>query len=451
MNFLDFHKRIPSLLPDVIDAFVEVYGEKHRDTITERLNTTLFVNAYPLYKISNYIRGMKTSKRNQLGVEFIQYVCENVCDVGIENIDFNKQYKQGYTEPLDQNISNLLLNYIGYLDIFDDDKDALSERIGILSWLPDENDKDEEPSNTEQIKINRTRFINFIRENCESITVEGLDEFYKTEEYSEIKKKIDLCIKKILDLKTEYYSFLEHEIAPIEHNMKNKIEHLAQFEQNEKNEIFLKIFSNLPSALQSFFNTRYSSINEKSNALFYLGTTPIGLGVQFDIEVFRPEETCTHDSQKYIMYSGRVSALKFFGIDITDIEKRFIADSSTWIDYKRCYEKCLEIEGAKELIIEPDVIKQIIQLREDAHERINRERIDYNSCITRQNSENNKEFYESIKNDLIDYLFNQMDKADGEAIYIKGSATELLNKDFIIGAMIFLGRVSQAHFSYRLL
>ena len=46
MNWMESYKNIPNILPDVIEAFVEVYGEKHRKTITERLQNTLFVYAY---------------------------------------------------------------------------------------------------------------------------------------------------------------------------------------------------------------------------------------------------------------------------------------------------------------------------------------------------------------------------------------------------------------------
>lgn len=451
MIFVDFHKEIPKILPDIIEANVEIYGEKHKDTISNRLNNTIFLNAYTPQNLAAYIEFLKDCKKRQLSVQFLEYVCKNICDIGSDNINFEFQHQQGYAEPLDKSIVSLLSTYIKNTVAFDQSYWPFCDS-GIFLWMDSIQSNEDPKSTEEQRNSNRVEFLNFMRgNNTQPITVDNLEEFYTSEEYTQLRQKIKMCIQKFLELVEEYNSFVKQEITPLEQYSKKEIEHLRKFERNEVNTIFETIFPQLPVAIQEFLG-KFSSIDEKIKALFGIEYNIGELGFEFFLESFSSEAEKTiidksdkyNDLSKMVVYLNRIKMFKSLGLDI-DIDTAK-GTKKTVDDFKQWYEQCLEMDGAKDLIIPSDVADQITVLRKEAYERYKKEKVHFHCCIPALSDEGNGNLDNQFQklDSLIDYLSRIMDMANGNSdasrdFSISCDSGEEINAPFLATAMIFLG------------
>ena len=95
---IDFKK----LLPFAVNAFTKVYGEEYQDIIFQRINNALIIPYYDIEGLSNYIFYIKSCKRREYAINFLDKI----------GVDVKNHIKDNYTQTLDYEIEKILDYYM---------------------------------------------------------------------------------------------------------------------------------------------------------------------------------------------------------------------------------------------------------------------------------------------------------------------------------------------------
>ncbi len=175
---------LKSFLPDIIDAYKEIYGPKYYDIIEYKLNNSLLIYYNNYEELRQYIENLKTLKKEELMCKFLDKI----------GVDIGKFQKKHQLDPLSTEALEIITNMVGNIwQCFEND-DTINIRL-----LNREEDK------YSFIKKRKVDFINFLRgSNVATLTMDQFDNYIQTDEYKNLKKQVDYYNKVYDELSIEY-------------------------------------------------------------------------------------------------------------------------------------------------------------------------------------------------------------------------------------------------------
>lgn len=182
MNILNID--VKNYIPNVIEAYIKIFGEEYRDIIQERINSAKIITYRTEYGIREYVIFLENCKARELSIKFLKEI----------GVDVSCLEGKSYTEEVPSNIKRLISEYIGGYSGFT----YLPEHnyIGIRAFDRGVQEKNKEYS--EDIIEKQIEFLNFFLfgEDEEGILdKQDLEEFKKTDEYRKIYDEIQEYIK----------------------------------------------------------------------------------------------------------------------------------------------------------------------------------------------------------------------------------------------------------------
>lgn len=367
-------------IPNIIDAFVQVYGDEYRETITKRINSILYVIYNNLDGISSYYDFLSTCKKQELSLEFLSQI----------GIDISKCKDKSYAEPLDEDINKLIHGYIdgitwSFEPMFLNHPDGIKAFKTIKEDIPQES-----------ILNGQLKFLNFYRgKDVESLTLETLEIFKQTDEYSEILNKIKGYLRIHSHLFAEYEQYLEtiKEYRDYAEEEKKRCTDLLEIKGNE---FYNSIELDLPDAIKNILDNNCTNNNAKARMLFNDDLIWRKLYIEYFSQ--EDEDKINHpmlkESEKQWIYYYRLKFFKSLGIDV-DLLKE--TDN---------YNEFIQREDIKPLIPSAKFIKQFTKSKEEKHEEAIKEFI-YASKTFADNTQrfaNNPDNYEAIYSRIKDNM-----------------------------------------------
>lgn len=209
----------------IIEAYTNVYGEKYRDIITNRINSSMiYIYDDPIF-IEDHIKFLRHCKRNMYRMQLLIKLGINVKD----------EYKTNYVNSLPANYQNIIRILIGK-NQFKDINNA-----PICNFTKNYNIE-------EKIDI-----INLFLK--EKITVKNYDEFKKTIKYSQIL----YVVKKLTKLYQEQIKDYEE----FKNSFKKELDIVKIYRENNNNlchkkmiDVIKEIYPLLPINLQNRLNDK---------------------------------------------------------------------------------------------------------------------------------------------------------------------------------------------------
>lgn len=196
MNILDVD--LYKHLPEIVEIYTELFGERYRSIIEKRVYNTKYVYYRTFQGVIGYHAFLRHCKSKELGIRFLK-------EIGIE-VDMRNE--GSFADPYSEESRELLLNYLGssFTRIgFMDEEYSLS---GIKSF--DESrltgNKDDYYKQ-KYTRISQIRMINFLRGN-EEIDEFNYDDFKQTQEFTELKRIIEQYYEVYKRLLNEYHRYI---------------------------------------------------------------------------------------------------------------------------------------------------------------------------------------------------------------------------------------------------
>ena len=336
---------IKSHVPDIIDAYTEVFGEEYRCIIQEKLKNIYYITYNNARGINGYAYFLEKSKRCELNIKFLKEI----------GVDISKYKKQDFINGIDDELNKIIKIYIDGIKAFDTDIDMTkidfnNKQPGALGWR----------------LMTQLDFLNTLKNTrTEEITQDNYIKFYKSEEYKQLKVKIDEYIEKYKQVEAEYRKFLKQtekyrKYAEDEENRKEKIERAKSFE------LFQEIRESLPKEVLQILNKVYIADTDKMKVIF-----ENGIDVKSYIEYFSKEDeeklnnpNIVEPEKKRICYY-RMKYFRKLGFDVENISK---------YDYNR-YKQYVEKEEIKKVIPSIEEVENIQKCRENKYEECRRKYI----------------------------------------------------------------------------
>lgn len=379
MNILDID--IQGSIPDIVDAYTKVYGTEYRDVIEKRINRIIFVMYNNSDGINSYCSFLKGCKRKELSIKFLEKI----------GIDVSKYKEKSYAEPLDDDVLDLIEEYIGGPIGIIPELKTFPE--GIKAWRALEEDID-----VEKVEEKKIKFVNFLRgQNSIPITKETFPAFCETYEHKQLLEKINEYLQVFDEIAKEYEEYLQ-EIAPYQNYVDDENKRSADMQTKRINTLYEQIEGILPDDLKAFLDEKYSNTEEKGKAVF--GTV---LGVKSYAEYFSQEDeeklsdSSISESEKSWIYYYRVRYFQQMGIDL----EKNVWDFKT---KKESYDYYIHKESIKKLILPAKLASQITAQRTKEYEEFQREFIyssqDFieNAKMFADNPSNKEWIYAIIRN-----------------------------------------------------
>lgn len=190
--------------------------------------------------------------------------------------------------------------------------------------------------------------------------------YCETDEYKHFLEKIKEYLQ-VYDLILEEFDNYLKEIEPYQRYVDSESKRKRELEISRINMLYESVVEFLPDDIKAFLNDKYSSLDEKSNALF--GTD---IGMKSYIEFFSEEDekilndtSASEHDKNYIYYNRR----RYFQKIGSMIEKT-VADFETDREF---YEYCIQQEHIKKLIPPARLATDINKLRKEAYEEVERD------------------------------------------------------------------------------
>lgn len=329
---------IDEYIPDIINAYTKVFGAEYKDIIEKRINSVVYITYNDPNDIANYVSFLKACKMKELAVKFLRKI----------GIDTSKD-TGNYAEKLDESLEDLIYEYMGnHMAIEPDFKD----RFGIKSWLPvDEN------TDIEEITKEKISFINFIRgKDINLVTKDNFEEFCKTDEYNKIYDKIQSYLQILEELSSEYKDYLKS-ISHYQEYIDNEQKRKKDIEAIHKKALYERAEEYLTEDLKKLLDEKYSSIDEKSRALFGSNIGTISFFEYFSKEDEKIlEDSSISENDKMLIYFYRTIYFESIGLVIDDEEKFKTA--------KDKYDYIIKQHGVEKLVLPEENIEKIVELKE---------------------------------------------------------------------------------------
>ncbi len=351
MNLLELD--IHEYIPDITEAYVEVFGEKHRDVIEKRLNNIIYFPYNKPENMQGYLNRLKEFKRRNLGIKFLEKI----------GVDVSEEKNKKYTDPLNDDLSSLLMDYLG-IDNFEHNNEGIKSFNG-----------DSKKSLFYEIK-----FLNFFNDDKSfTITKDNFEEFCKTDKYKEIHSKVDEYLKIYEPLEKEYDDYLK-ELSPYQEYVDTENARKEQLEKKYLSSMYEKTVEEglIPDETKAALDKLYSDDTTKANVMF--GT----LGTESNLECFSREvdKKLLNDEilLDYFTYNDRLNYLKGIGV----IDQNFELGND---NYKETYEGIVAREDIKKYIPTYETVENISKLKHEFFEKAE-EDFNINSPNIIKNAEN---------------------------------------------------------------
>ena len=331
---------INSHIPHIVEAYIEVFGEEYKDIIKEKVKRIYYVIYNNKEGVNRYAYFLEQSKRIELYKTFFK-------DIGV---DISKYEKQNYANGMDKEFLELVETYRNGLNAFDTDIDMTQIDL-------------DEPHDVKiEYKLdNQIDFLNYLKSpDTEEITVDNYIKYYQSEEYKNIKEKIDVYLEKYKQINEEYQECLAEtaryrKYVEAEEQREEKIEKAKQYE------LYQEIREYLPKEVLKILDAKYVADTKKSEEIFNGG-----LYSKSYIEYF--SEQCEEklndpnvpeEEKERILYF-RMRYFKKLGLNVE-------IDALLKVDYYK-YKECIEKEEIKKLIPTTEVVDKIQKSREQKYE-----------------------------------------------------------------------------------
>lgn len=339
-----------SLLPHVIQAYTEVFGEEYHELISDKINSSIIIPYNDIEGLEAYIDFRKSKKKEELIVKLLQ-------QIGII-----------YDNPFHKIEDDIY--YVADMIFSDIDK---SFEVEYDDELPFRTFKYDGYVN------DKIRLINFLRNYSKpEITEETLEKFEKTQEYN----KLLLLIKKI----NKVYDILLKEYAEFEKELKSDLWFIAN-ERKRENEIHQYTKGQMWPLLFPFIPT---IVRDKIKDKSFVKQSKIVLGEQkldepFLIEYFSHDNINKLKSPntpiplKICIIRNQINFLKEIGCKIPNIDL-------TYRTIKSNIEKYVEFlnqDYIRQFIIPNEIIEYIKELRKRKNEEATK-----NFIMTREDIKN---------------------------------------------------------------
>lgn len=391
-----------SLLPYVIDAFSYVYGEEYRSVISKKINNAVVISYHNTEGLEDYVFYLKRCKACEFSIQFLDEI----------GIDVSKYKKSNYTEYLDNDVEEILENYI--------DSPTLGFSKRADRWAPLRAFSSDNSINPEKLLENKLKIINYLLgSEHEQITEENFNTFTKTEEYLELLKKINQYNIVYERLLSEYNKWTL-DLLPYEKYIDYEQKRKENILQKNKNEIFQDIFSKLPSFIKNMLFDK--TIEEQQEIILgsedISSTSLIEYFHQEQMEKLMSSEVEFFD--KYRILLCQTNYLKKFGI-IVPIENNVKFASEEYITK---YLHFLNQDYIRKYIPSEDLLHYISLAREKKYEETLREfyttRKDFTDVIKMfgNNQKNFEIIYSNIKNKRINIIGEGATNSNNEFISI---------------------------------
>lgn len=209
----------------IIEAYTNVYGDKYRDIITNRINSSMIYMYDDSIFIEDHVKFLRHCKRNMYRVQLLTKLGINV----------KEEYKNNYVKCLPKGYENIIKILIGK-NQFKDINNA-----PICNFTKDDNIE-------EKIDI-----INLFLK--EKITIKNYDEFKKTIKYSQILYVVRKLAKLYQEQIKDYEEFKD--------GFKNELDIVKKYRENNNNlchekmlDVIKEIYPLLPINLQNMLNDK---------------------------------------------------------------------------------------------------------------------------------------------------------------------------------------------------
>lgn len=334
---------IEELRPKIIDTIVEVYGERHRAQIEDRLNN-LYINSYVTANdVQNDYNTKKSNFVSMLSVKFLRNIG---MDISKETED--EVYKRG-TFALSEEHKEVLKQYFGTSNFVDYGK--------ILSF-------DDKLINSENDYANRMHKSN----RCEILKAMGLE--ISPENYDEViqTKQGQECLNRVMDIykvaaecKNEYNQFNEDNKDYIEY-----LEKVKKYEQELKFKYMTEyatqilpycdkeLEAKIEEALAKNYTSDYRFTQEVDKDGIYIARyeEPLILAFSEDAE----EKLAKDNFESRRIKSDRVKYFKAKGLDL----------GNNYEDYENS-------EEAKKLLPDKELVETLYTIKKECDKEMDME------------------------------------------------------------------------------
>ena len=341
--FKRYQFQIEELRPKIIDTIVEVYGERHRAQIEDRLNN-LYINSYVTANdVQNDYNTKKSHFVSMLSVKFLRNIG---MDISKETED--EVYKRG-TFALSEEHKEVLKQYFGTSNFIDYGK--------IFSF-------DDKLINSENDYANRMHKSN----RCEILKAMGLE--ISPENYDEViqTKQGQECLNRVMDIykvaaecKNEYNQFNEDNKDYIEY-----LEKVKKYEQELKYKYMTEyatqilpycdkeLGAKIEEALAKNYTSDYRFTQEVDKDGIYIARygEPLILAFSEDAE----EKLAKDNFDSHLVKSDRVKYFKAKGLDL----------GNNYEDYENS-------EEAKKLLPDKELVETLYTIKKECDKEMNME------------------------------------------------------------------------------
>lgn len=373
---------LKKILPYIIDAYSNVYGDEYQDIISQRLNNTIIIPYYDIEGLEDYLLDIRRCKRREYAIKFLDKI----------GLDIKEYIKDNYTQSLDPKIEKILEYYMySYNAGFSDYADSI---------VPLKAFKENDEVHPNILLRNKLKIINYLLgDNHEKITEENFGLFEKTNEYQEILKKINLLNEVYEKLLLEYKEW-ELQLKPyddfVESEKNRKKDILYRYKTMMLSEIYCKVSQDVVDAIAN------KTLDEKCRII--LGTNDIGLKCL--IESFSLEEMQKLNSKdvdfnkKFWIINSQSKYLKNLGVVFPD-EDILDCDSEEDVDK---YLAFFNQDDVKKYLPSDDLVNHTTFVRkrnyDEALNEYYKTRQDFINALNKyyRNSIDFSNFYEQIKN-----------------------------------------------------
>lgn len=364
MNILNPHPEFQKRMPEILDAFIEVYGKKNEELLREHEKKIIYANYLFPEDALKYYNFLKNCKATELTIKYLKKI--NVLE---PHYELRKSYQK-----LPERINKLLCKYLDEILGFSTFKGSEKHNYGISSFnelvIPG-NEHAFKDYHIRTRRRNQINYLNNLRNNRKpEITEENYDEFKTTEEYRKLYKKIQNYLAVFEELNSELNDYL------------NEINYLKEYHDKEKEkqkqnyklkmlDIYEKIRDHIPIRIRQKVEKCYPSIKERVDFLLGsdLNSEPLieYYSSKYSDDLKNPNIS---SEEKNIIKTARILFLLNLGADVV------------FATYKN-YEELIEKEEIKRLIPSESLVNLIIQSKNDAKNMIKRDAIRKNKYFKR--------------------------------------------------------------------
>ena len=279
-----------SLIPTLVQAYTNVYGDEYQDLITEKINKAYFIEYNNYLSLNNYVFNLKKVMARKYVIRFLKMF----------NIDippFSDYYSLNENDiPAIKGIFNNALDAFLFLR---NDIPLNAFKEGIV--LDD---------NTIDLRL---QLINYLKSDNTELTKEKFLEFMNSSEYANLVKKINECYQVYQSLLKEYQEWLKS-LERIENYIKSENKRMNDILAQATDDYMEKIMHLLPEALKQ------KGENEVKNILF----DETDISYDCDLDFFKSETlekirtlSVSKDSIEYILLN-HYHYLLSLGIEIPE-------------------------------------------------------------------------------------------------------------------------------------